>query len=29
MDQHMRYAGGLMEAQEAFVMRQFSKVEAY
>jgi len=27
MDQHMKYAGQLMEAQEAFVARQFLKVE--
>ena len=27
MDQHMRYAGHLMEVQEAFVARQFLKVE--
>jgi GntR family transcriptional repressor for pyruvate dehydrogenase complex len=26
MDQHMRYAGSLMEMQEAFVARQFLKV---
>jgi DNA-binding GntR family transcriptional regulator len=27
MDQHMRYAGRLMEVQEAFVARQFLKVD--
>jgi GntR family transcriptional repressor for pyruvate dehydrogenase complex len=27
MDQHMQYAGHLMEVQEAFVARQFLKVE--
>jgi GntR family transcriptional regulator, transcriptional repressor for pyruvate dehydrogenase complex len=27
MDQHMRYAGSLMEMQEAFVARQFLKVD--
>jgi DNA-binding GntR family transcriptional regulator len=27
MDDHMRYAGHIMEAQEAFVARQFLKIE--
>ena len=27
MEEHMKYAGQLMEAQEAFVARQFLKVE--